>query len=83
MSLTDLPRDPEAPTDFIDDDVLDTLAPGYSAADVEELRSLVHGPVYAAATSAAQVAPTAIAGVCWTATFHVATSAAMPSSPAA
>ena len=37
----------------------------------------------AAATSAAQVAPTAIAGVCWTATFQVATSAAMPSSPAA
>jgi len=48
MSLTDLPRDPEAPTDFIDDAVLDTLAPGYSAADVDELRSLVHGPVYAA-----------------------------------
>src|SRR5690349_18116391 len=48
MSLTDLPRDPEASTDFIDDDVLDTLAPGYTPADVDELRSQVHGPVYAA-----------------------------------
>jgi hypothetical protein len=48
MSLTDLPRDPEASTDFLEDDVLDTLAPGYTPADVAELRSLVHGPVYAA-----------------------------------
>jgi hypothetical protein len=48
MSLTDLPRDPESLTLGIDDDVLDTLAPGYTPADVDELRSLVHGPVYAA-----------------------------------
>lgn len=48
MSLTDLPRDPESMTTTIDDDVLDTLAPAYTAADVAELRSLVHGPVYAA-----------------------------------
>jgi hypothetical protein len=47
MSLTDLPRDPE-PLTAIGDDVLDSLAPAYSAADVEELRGVVHGPVYAA-----------------------------------
>jgi hypothetical protein len=48
MSLTDLPRDPEPLTVTIGDDVLDSLAPAYSPADVDELRSLVHGPVYAA-----------------------------------
>jgi hypothetical protein len=48
MSLTDLPRDPEPLTASIGDDVLDSLLPSYSAADVDELRSLVHGPVYAA-----------------------------------
>ena len=48
MSLTDLPRDPEPLTATIGDDVLDSLAPSYSPADVDELRSLVHGPVYAA-----------------------------------
>ena len=48
MSLTDLPRDPEPLTATIGDDVLDSLAPSYSAADVDELRSRVHGPVYAA-----------------------------------
>src|SRR3954470_15955384 len=48
MSLTDLPRDPEPLTTSIGDDVLDSLAPSYSPADVDELRSLVHGPVYAA-----------------------------------
>ena len=49
MSLTDLPRDPEPLTSMaISDDVLDSLAPSYSPADVDELRSLVHGPVYAA-----------------------------------
>jgi hypothetical protein len=48
MSLTDLPRDPEPLTASIGDDVLDSLAPSYSPAEVDELRSLVHGPVYAA-----------------------------------
>src|SRR3954470_14830349 len=32
----------------IDDEVLDTLAPAIPAADVDDLRSRVHGPVYAA-----------------------------------
>ncbi len=48
MSLTDLPRDPEPLTAVIGDDVLDSLIPGYSADDVAELRSRVHGPVHAA-----------------------------------
>src|SRR3954468_19951135 len=39
MSLTQLP---------FDDTVLDTLAPAIPAADVDDLRSRVHGPVYAA-----------------------------------
>lgn len=48
MSLTDLPRDPAPLTATIGDDVLDSLAPSYSPADVDELRGRVHGPVYAA-----------------------------------
>src|SRR6476661_2261488 len=31
----------------IDDEVLDSLAPAIPAADVDDLRSRVHGPVYA------------------------------------
>jgi FAD/FMN-containing dehydrogenase len=46
MSLTELPREPESLS--MDDSVLDTLAPAFSAADVDDLRSRVHGPVYAA-----------------------------------
>lgn len=59
MSLTDVPRDPEPLTATIADDVLDSLAPSYSTAEVDELRSLVHGPVYAAGDDgmAAEVAP--------------------------
>src|SRR3954467_3969391 len=50
MSLTELP---------FDDDVLDTLAPDIPAADVDDLRSQVRGPVYAAGDDglAAEVAP--------------------------
>lgn len=46
MSLTELPREPESLS--FDDRVLDTLAPSIPAAAVDELRSRVHGPVYAA-----------------------------------
>jgi hypothetical protein len=45
MSLTD---DPDFTSVALDDDVLDSLAPGIPAADVDELRSRVRGPVYAA-----------------------------------
>src|SRR3954469_6759225 len=44
MSLSE----PESPSVSIGDDVLDTLAPGIPAADVDDLRSRVRGPVYAA-----------------------------------
>jgi FAD/FMN-containing dehydrogenase len=47
MSLTELPGEPERLA-VIDDAVLDTLAPSFPAGDVDELRSVVHGPVYAA-----------------------------------
>lgn len=46
MSLTELPPEPESPS--MDDSVLDTLVPAFPAADVDDLRSRVHGPVYAA-----------------------------------
>jgi FAD/FMN-containing dehydrogenase len=46
MSLTELHDEPESPTAF--DDVIATLAPAFPMADVDELRSRVHGPVYAA-----------------------------------
>src|SRR4051795_5478451 len=49
MSITELPDEPES-TDapVLDDEALDSLAPAIPAADVEDLRSRVHGPVYAA-----------------------------------
>ena len=36
------------PTDLLDDAVLDSLAPAIPAADVDDLRRRVHGPVYVA-----------------------------------
>ena len=48
MSLTELPGEPEPLALVIEDDVLDTLAPAFPAADVDDLRISVHGPVYAA-----------------------------------
>jgi FAD/FMN-containing dehydrogenase len=48
MSLTELPGEPEPLALVIDDAVLDTLAPGFPAADVDDLRISVHGPVFAA-----------------------------------
>jgi FAD/FMN-containing dehydrogenase len=45
MSLTD---DPDFTAIALEDDVLDTLAPDIPAADVDDLRSQVRGPVYAA-----------------------------------
>jgi hypothetical protein len=48
MSLTELHDEPESRTVSIEDAVLDTLAPGIPAADVDDLRSRVHGPVYTA-----------------------------------
>jgi FAD/FMN-containing dehydrogenase len=45
MSLTELHDEPESRTVSIEDAVLDTLAPGIPAADVDDLRSRVHGPV--------------------------------------
>src|SRR4051794_21575285 len=53
MSLPELSTEPESsdnPVDVlaIDDEVLDSLAPAIPAADVDDLRSRVHGPVYAA-----------------------------------
>jgi len=48
MSLTELHDEPEFLTVAIEEDVLDTLAPAIPAADVDDLRSSVHGPVYAA-----------------------------------
>ena len=48
MSLTELHGEPEFPSVVIEDGVLDTLAPAIPAADVDDLRALVHGPVYAA-----------------------------------
>src|SRR3954466_11131454 len=49
MSITELPDEPES-TDapVLDDEALDSLAPAIPAADVEDLRSRVHGPVHAA-----------------------------------
>src|SRR3954462_14040654 len=49
MSITELHDEPEftnAPV--LEDAPLDSLAPAIPAADVEDLRSRVHGPVYAA-----------------------------------
>src|SRR4051812_31619270 len=45
MSLSD---DPDFAAIALDDDVLDSLAPGIPAADVDALRGRVRGPVYAA-----------------------------------
>jgi hypothetical protein len=45
MSLTD---NPELPAAVFGDAVLDTLVPSFPAGAVDELRSQVHGPVYAA-----------------------------------
>ncbi|TQN38151.1 FAD/FMN-containing dehydrogenase [Blastococcus colisei] len=45
MSLTE---NPELPSAVLSDAVLDTLAPAFPAGAVDELRSQVHGPVYAA-----------------------------------
>jgi FAD/FMN-containing dehydrogenase len=47
MSFTQLHDEPQFPA-LLDDAVLDTLAPVIPAADLEELRSRVHGPVYVA-----------------------------------
>ena len=48
MSLTELHGEPEPLSIVLGDDVLDTLAPGFGTADVDELRSQVRGPVFAA-----------------------------------
>jgi hypothetical protein len=48
MSITELHDEPEFLSAVLDDRVLDSLAPAIPAADVEELRGRVHGPVYAA-----------------------------------
>jgi len=45
MSLT---GDPDFTAVVIDDDVLDSLAPGIPPADIDDLRSQVRGPVFAA-----------------------------------
>src|SRR5689334_17946069 len=47
MHTTELHDEPEF-LSVLDDRVLDTLAPAIPAADVDELRSRVHGPVYVA-----------------------------------
>ncbi|MGY1605343.1 FAD-binding oxidoreductase [Geodermatophilus sp. SYSU D00815] len=47
MSLPELTNAQSLPTD-LDDAVLDSLAPAIPAADVDDLRSRVHGPVYVA-----------------------------------
>jgi FAD/FMN-containing dehydrogenase len=48
MHTTELSDEPEFAAALLDDAVLDTLAPAIPAADVEDLRSRVHGPVYVA-----------------------------------
>jgi FAD/FMN-containing dehydrogenase len=48
MSLTELHDEPESRTVSIEDAVLDSLAPAIPAADVDDLRSRVHGPVHTA-----------------------------------
>jgi hypothetical protein len=48
MPLSELPREPEPVVALLDPAALDALAPSFPAADVERLRGLVHGPVYAA-----------------------------------
>jgi hypothetical protein len=49
MSITELHDEPEfTDAPVLDDEALDSLAPAIPAADVEDLRSRVHGPVYAA-----------------------------------
>src|SRR5689334_237448 len=45
MSLSD---DPDFASIALEDDVLDSLAPSFPAADVDDLRSRVRGPVFAA-----------------------------------
>ena len=47
MSITELHDEPESPI-VLSDEVIATLAPAFPAGDVDELRSRVHGPVYAA-----------------------------------
>jgi len=47
MSLP-TPRRPEQPVTLLSASAIDTLVPAFPAADVEQLRGLVHGPVYAA-----------------------------------
>lgn len=42
------PRESEQPVLLLDASAIDTLVPPFPAADVERLRGLVHGPVYAA-----------------------------------
>ena len=46
MSLTEKPE--PLPSAVLGDAVLDTLVPSFPAGAVDELRSQVHGPVYAA-----------------------------------
>jgi FAD/FMN-containing dehydrogenase len=60
MSLVD---DPDFPPIALGDDVLDSLAPGFPVADVDDLRRRVRGPVYAAGDDglAAEVTPWNIA----------------------
>jgi hypothetical protein len=48
MSLTELHDEPEFSILAIDETVLDTLVPAIPAADVDDLRSSVHGPVFVA-----------------------------------
>jgi hypothetical protein len=48
MSLTELHDEPEHLSVAIEENVLDTLAPAIPAADVDDLRGRVRGPVYAA-----------------------------------
>jgi FAD/FMN-containing dehydrogenase len=47
MSVTELHDEPESPN-VLSDEVIATLAPAFPPGDVDELRSRVHGPVYAA-----------------------------------
>src|SRR5687768_5072016 len=48
MSLTELHDEPEFSLVTIDESVLDTLVPAIPAADVDDLRLRVRGPVFAA-----------------------------------
>jgi len=48
MSLTEIPGEPEEAVALLDAAAIDSLVPSFPAADVEQLRGLIHGPVYAA-----------------------------------